>query len=79
MNRMGEHFGQVALFVSVFVHAITEVGITVVANVLAVHTYVLTFNHLPTFIAPEISVIIVAFAHPLITLITVPIPKAKFL
>ena len=56
-------FGQITFAVAVLIITITEVGITVVANVLAVHTCVLTFNHLPTFIAPEISVIIVAVGY----------------
>lgn len=76
---MREISGQVAFSILVLISTAAEESIAVIANVLALHAVMLTFKHLPTFIAPEISVIIVAIAHPLITLITVPIPKAKFL
>ena len=71
INRMRKHFGEVALFVSVFVHTLAKVCIAVIANMLTLHTLVLTRHFSPTFIAPEVTVIIIAVAYLLIAFITI--------
>ena len=71
MNGMREHFGNVALLVSVFVHTITEVIIAVIANMLPIHTLVLTRHLLIALVAPEVAVIIVAIGYLLITFIAI--------
>ena len=66
---MWEIFRQVTFAVAVMISAIAEIVIAVIANVLSLHTHVLTFHLLPTLITPEISVIIMTISHLLTALI----------
>ena len=66
MDRVGEHFGEVTLFVSVFIHAVAEEFIAVVANMLAFHTNVLAGQLIPAFITPKVAVLIIAIANLLV-------------
>lgn len=63
--------GKVAFTVTVCICTITKICITVIANMLAIHAIVPTFHLLPTFVAPEISVIIVTVCHLPVTFIAI--------
>ena len=66
MDRVGEHFGEVTLFVSVFIHAVAEKFVANEAHMLAFHAGMLTRHIHITFVAPKVAVIIVAITHLLV-------------
>lgn len=68
---MREDFGEVALSVSVFIHAIIEEFIASVAHMLTFHAYVLTRHIHIAFVTEEIAVPVYAIADLLVALITI--------
>lgn len=66
---------QIAFTVVVRIDASVEVSIAVIANVLPLHAHVLTRHIHVAFVAPEVAVIIVTIAHPLVALVTVMIGR----
>ena len=67
MDGVGEHFGEVALFVSVFVHTVAEEVVADKAHMLTFHTHMLTGHIHVAFVTEEVSVLIVAIADILVT------------
>ena len=66
MDRVGEHFGEVTLFVSVFIHAVAEEFIANEAHMLTFHAHMLTRHIHITFVTPKVAVLIVAITHLLV-------------
>ena len=70
-NGMWEYFGEVAFAVAVLVNTITEVFVAVVAHMLTFHAYMLARHLRAAFIAPKVTVIIVAISYLLTTFIAI--------
>ena len=63
---MGEHFGEVALFISIFVHTFTEEFVTVVAHMLTFHTYMLARHFHIALVTEQVTIFINTIADLLV-------------